>query len=128
MRLIRPERSTHTTEHVSSHPAEHNEGGFDKFTQAYKHYGLNRGEHEGKKGIWYREWAPGCKSIALVGEFNNWEPRDTDWAIKNEFGTFALFLPDKPDGTPAIPHRSKVKARVEFNDGGWADRIPAYIR
>ena len=23
--------------------------------------GLNRGEHEGKPGIWYREWAPAAK-------------------------------------------------------------------
>jgi 1,4-alpha-glucan branching enzyme len=28
------------------------EGGMDKFTQAYKHFGINRGEHEGKQGIW----------------------------------------------------------------------------
>lgn len=27
----------------------------------YDFYGLNRGEHEGKKGIWYREWAPGAQ-------------------------------------------------------------------
>ncbi len=27
----------------------------------YKYYGLNRGEHEGKQGIWYREWAPGAR-------------------------------------------------------------------
>ena len=27
----------------------------------WKYYGLNRGEHEGKTGIWYREWAPGAR-------------------------------------------------------------------
>ena len=27
----------------------------------YKMYGLNRGEHEGQQGIWYREWAPGAR-------------------------------------------------------------------
>ena len=27
----------------------------------YKFMGLNRGTHEGKEGIWYREWAPGAK-------------------------------------------------------------------
>jgi len=107
---------------------EWNEGGFDKFSQAYKTFGLNRGEHEGRQGMWYREWAPGCKSIALVGDFNNWEPRNTDWAVKNDYGVFSLFLPDNEDGTPQVPHRSRVKSRVEFNDGGWADRIPAYIR
>lgn len=40
---------------------DENEGGMDKFTQAYKHFGLNRGEHEGKAGLWYREWAPGAQ-------------------------------------------------------------------
>lgn len=27
----------------------------------YKHYGLNPGTHEGKTGVWYREWAPGAR-------------------------------------------------------------------
>ena len=27
----------------------------------YKLMGLNRGMHEGKTGIWYREWAPNAK-------------------------------------------------------------------
>jgi 1,4-alpha-glucan branching enzyme len=27
----------------------------------YKFMGINRGEHEGKAGLWYREWAPGAK-------------------------------------------------------------------
>lgn len=38
-----------------------NEGGLEKFSQGYKYYGLNRGSHEGKEGIWYREWAPGAR-------------------------------------------------------------------
>lgn len=28
---------------------------------AYNRFGLNRGMHEGRQGIWYREWAPGAK-------------------------------------------------------------------
>jgi hypothetical protein len=59
-------------------------------------------------GIWYREWAPGAKALALVGEFNNWEPRQQDWAIKNEYGVWCLFMPDNPDGSSAIPHRCVV--------------------
>ena len=31
------------------------------FAAGYKYYGLNRGEHDGKVGIWYREWAPGAR-------------------------------------------------------------------
>ena len=41
-----------------------NEGGLEKFSQGYKFYGLNRGEHEGKQGTWYREWAPGARVTA----------------------------------------------------------------
>ena len=42
---------------------------------AYKFYGLNRGEHEGKTGIWYREWAPGAK----VGAGNIGGHRGQGW-------------------------------------------------
>lgn len=49
--------------------------------------------------------APGAKAMALVGEFNNWEPKDNHWAFKNEFGVWELFLPDNNDGSQAIPHR-----------------------
>lgn len=107
---------------------ENNEGGLDNFSKAYNFYGLNRGEKDGKMGIWYREWAPGARAVALVGEFNNWDPAPEHWAEKNDFGQFQLFLPDNEDGTLAIPHRSKIKARVEDCNGEWAEKIPAYIR
>ena len=188
----------------------------------YKFYGLNRGEHEGKKGIWYREWAPGAKvrpparplllgapaacwhcccccccccccrccepfrrpelrlrcgaaalveqpgqgpcraprhacrsaapdapacspsrapphhsrqAVALIGEFNSWEPGPEHWAIKNDFGVWSLFLPDRPDGTPAIQHRcarlpARLRARARLAGGwegsaaGWLERRP----
>jgi len=73
--------------------------------KGYKHYGFNRGECDGQKGIWYREWAPGAKALALIGEFNSWEPKEGNWAVKNEFGVWELFLPDGPDGKSAIPHK-----------------------
>jgi 1,4-alpha-glucan branching enzyme len=107
---------------------DQNEGGLDRFTQGYKHYGLNRGERDGVQGIWYREWAPGAKAVALIGEFNGWEPKDNHWAAKNEFGVWELFLPDAADGTPAIPHRTKIKTRLETAHGEWVERIPAWVK
>ncbi|KAJ9519994.1 hypothetical protein QJQ45_014719, partial [Haematococcus lacustris] len=105
-----------------------NEGGLAKFAQGYKHMGINRGECRGMTGLWYREWAPGAKALCLIGEFNNWKPEDNHWARKNDFGTWELFLPDKPDGTPAIAHRTKIKCRLEGADGAWVERIPAWIK
>jgi 1,4-alpha-glucan branching enzyme len=107
---------------------DQNEGGLEKFSQGWKYYGFNRGECDGKRGIWYREWAPGAKALALVGEFNNWEPRQQDWAIKNEYGVWCLFMPDNPDGSSAIPHRTKIKCRVETISGSWVEKIPAWIK
>lgn len=110
------------------HAIDQNEGGMEKFSQGWKIYGFNRGMHEGKKGIWYREWAPNAKALALVGEFNAWTPKDGHWAIKNEYGVWNLFLPDTPDGKSAIPHKSKIKCRIELVDGSWAEKIPAWIK
>ena len=101
----------------------------DAFSQSYKKFGLHRGASpDGKtKGVWYREWAPAAKAVALVGEFNAWEPREGDWAVRDDFGVWSLFLPDGKDGTPAIKHRTKVKTRLETAYGEWVDRIPAWI-
>ena len=105
-----------------------NEGGLERFTQGYKYFGLNRGEKDGQPGIWYREWAPGAKALALIGEYNGWQAGPEHWAVKNDYGVWELFLPDREDGTPAIGHRTKIKARLETAYGEWVERIPAWIR
>lgn len=45
------------------------------------------------------------QAVALVGEFNNWDPQAEHWASRNNFGVWQLFLPDSADGASAIPHR-----------------------
>ena len=45
------------------------------------------------------------QALALLGEFNTWEPKAEHWAIKNDFGVWSLFLPDGADGSPVIAHR-----------------------
>jgi 1,4-alpha-glucan branching enzyme len=122
----------------------------------YKQYGLNRGIRDGKAGLWYREWAPGAKALALVGEFNDWTPKPEHWAVKNSFGVWELFLPDGPGGKPVVPHRHeregnmacrrvcaghglvliilfllnrcKIKCRLEGANGSWIERIPAWVK
>jgi 1,4-alpha-glucan branching enzyme len=42
----------------------------------------------------YREWAPGAKAAALVGDFNGWEPA---WMNKDEWGVWSVELPDGGD-------------------------------
>ena len=47
---------------------------------------------------------------------------------KNEFGIFEIFLPNNADGSPAIPHGSRVKIHLCGQNGDWIDKIPAWIK
>ncbi|TYI32903.1 hypothetical protein ES332_A04G094700v1 [Gossypium tomentosum] len=98
------------------------EGGLEVFSRGYEKLGFTRSE----TGITYREWAPGAKSAALIGDFNNWSP-SADTMSQNEFGVWEIFLPNTADGSPAIPHGSRVKIRMETRSG-VKDSIPAWIK
>ncbi|XP_078433925.1 starch branching enzyme 2.1 isoform X1 [Wolffia australiana] len=108
-RRIREEINTH-------------EGGLDAFSRGYEKFGFVRSEG----GITYREWAPGAKWAALIGDFNNWDP-NADVMTKNEFGVWEVFLPNNADGSSPIPHGSRVKIRME-TPSGTKDSIPAWIK
>ncbi|XP_027353590.1 1,4-alpha-glucan-branching enzyme 1, chloroplastic/amyloplastic isoform X2 [Abrus precatorius] len=98
------------------------EGGLDAFSRGYENFGFTRST----TGITYREWAPGAKSAALIGDFNNWNP-NADVMTRNEFGVWEIFLPNNVDGSPPIPHGSRVKIRMDTLSG-IKDSIPAWIK
>ncbi|PPR92529.1 hypothetical protein GOBAR_AA28144 [Gossypium barbadense] len=56
------------------------EGGLEVFSRGYEKLGFTRSE----TGITYREWAPGAKSAALIGDFNNWSPSADTMSQVNE--------------------------------------------
>ena len=116
----------------------------------YERMGFTRDE----TGITYREWAPAARAASLFGDFNGWNP-ETHWMSKNEFGVFELHMPNNADGSPAIPHGSRVKIHLQARgcrslararrvalaprpdaqprvrqtaDGSWTDKIPAWIK
>ncbi|KAG6596555.1 1,4-alpha-glucan-branching enzyme 1, chloroplastic/amyloplastic, partial [Cucurbita argyrosperma subsp. sororia] len=101
---------------------DQNEGGLEVFSRGYEKFGFTRSA----TGITYREWAPGATSAALIGDFNNWNP-NADIMTRNEFGVWEIFLPNNADGSPAIPHGSRVKIRMD-SPSGIKDSIPAWIK
>ena len=96
----------------------------DKMSLGHKYFGFNRGEYNGNAGVWYREWAPGALSLALIGDFNGWE-RFRHPMKKDEFGTWSIFLSDE-EYKDKLVHGSKVKVFVSTKDRSL-DRIPTYI-
>ncbi len=94
-------------------------------TLGHQYFGLNRGQHNEQNGVWYREWAPGAHSLALTGDFNQWN-RGSHPMQRDEFGVWSLFLPDSQYDS-LLTHGSRVKVHVSSRSGEM-DRIPAYIR
>ncbi|KAM0907710.1 hypothetical protein ACQ4PT_015932 [Festuca glaucescens] len=78
------------------------EGGMDAFSRGYEKFGFNCSA----EGITYREWAPGAH---------------------DDLGVWEIFLPNNADGSPPIPHGSRVKVRME-TASGIKDSIPAWIK
>ncbi len=92
---------------------------------AYLYFGFNRGEVHGEPGVWYREWAPGAESMALVGEFNLWD-RGANPMERDQWGVWSTFLPDNVYGSRLV-HGGLIKVNVGTKHGSQ-DRLPAYAR
>jgi len=78
-----------------------------------------------KKGWYYKEWAPAAQSLALMGDFNNWD-RTTHQLQKDKYGVWEIFIPDSNEGS-IFKHKQLVKVHV-VSDHKSQDRIPAYIK
>eukprot|EP00446_Apocalathium_sp_SHHI-4_P038691 CAMPEP_0177305258 /NCGR_PEP_ID=MMETSP0368-20130122/7081_1 /TAXON_ID=447022 ORGANISM="Scrippsiella hangoei-like, Strain SHHI-4" /NCGR_SAMPLE_ID=MMETSP0368 /ASSEMBLY_ACC=CAM_ASM_000363 /LENGTH=818 /DNA_ID=CAMNT_0018763881 /DNA_START=42 /DNA_END=2496 /DNA_ORIENTATION=+ len=102
------------------------EGGIEQFAEGYKTFGFNRGEKDNVKGAFFREWLPNAKQVFLIGEFNKWE--NTTALTSEGFGRWVVFLPDKEDGTPMVPHKCQLKVRVETPEGQMIERVPAWTK
>lgn len=92
----------------------------------HQYFGLNPGQQGKAHGIWYREWAPGAKSLALIGDFNKWD-RQSHPLEKDQYGIWSIFIPQDSSAGKRLTHDSKVKVHV-ITDHTAYDRLPAYIR
>lgn len=100
-------------------------GSLAEFGRGYAHFGLNRGECEGRPGVWYREWAPSAIAMSLTGDFNGWD-RLAHPLRPDESGVWSRFFADE-DYAECLTHGSRVKVHVHSVTGP-RDRLPAYIR
>lgn len=88
---------------------------------------LYYGVHRDSKGYWFREFAPAARALVLVGDFNDWLP-DKDYFAHKEWsftnlggGNWELFVPGE-----RIKEGELFKWMVQFSNGEWGERIPAY--
>ena len=89
------------------------------FANAHEYFGF----HKFYDGTWvYREWAPGADALYLVGDMNDWQPRDLRMN-RLDNGVFEIYLPKDKN----LYHGCHVKVMVE-GGGRFVERIPVYAK
>ncbi|XP_026190049.1 uncharacterized protein LOC34619934 [Cyclospora cayetanensis] len=131
-------------------------GGLEAFASGHKVFGFQRIKSGGLCGWEYREWLPNAKAVYLFGDFNGWKrtshPLNRERRavaphfFEASFGAlkgakdaqpqsetsdelssvWSIFLPDNPDGTPALFHRCRMRVLVVPYEGEPIDRVPAW--
>jgi len=94
-------------------------GSLAEFACAHEYYGLHRAED----GWVFREWAPNATAIWLVGDFSEWQVRDT--FRLNRLPGRDVWEVRLPAG--ALCHGQCYRLEMEW-EGGRGERIPAYAR
>lgn len=110
----------------------------------YEKLGAHPMTVEGTEGVLFAVWAPNCKRVSVVGDFNGWDGRVHQMRRLADSGIFELFIPGVPVGSnykfelklksgitylKADPYCNAAQLRpdtasvvVDLNDFGWEDR------
>ncbi|OEL19739.1 1,4-alpha-glucan-branching enzyme 2-2, chloroplastic/amyloplastic [Dichanthelium oligosanthes] len=105
---------------------DQHEGGLDAFSRGYEKLGFTRSDNRFPLLFSALKVLPTENGLLehmihlLAYTFLQVEPQ-------NEYGVWEIFLPNNADGSPAIPHGSRVKIRMD-TPSGVKDSIPAWIK
>ncbi len=67
--------------------------GEGKHERIYEKLGAHLIMHEGQRGVAFAVWAPNAKSIAVVGNFNEWNGAKHQMRLLGSSGVWELFVP-----------------------------------
>ena len=67
--------------------------------QLYNALGARMVEHQGVEGVKFGVWAPGAKSVSLVGDFNYWDGRVNPLRTLGSSGVWEIFIPGLKEGS-----------------------------
>ena len=66
--------------------------------EIYKLMGAHPTKQKGKDGVYFAVWAPRAQEVALVGDFNGWDPNKNIMKCDNDMGIYQLFIPGVKSG------------------------------
>ena len=66
--------------------------------EIYKLMGAHPTKQKGKDGVYFAVWAPRAQEVAVVGDFNEWDPEKNIMKCDNDMGIYQLFIPGVKSG------------------------------
>lgn len=67
--------------------------------RAYRFLGANHTQVNGVDGVLFAVWAPSAQSVAVVGDFNAWNPNSHPMLVHAGFGVWECFIPGVVSGS-----------------------------
>lgn len=87
---------------------------------AYQYFGSKEIEVLGQKGYYFAVWAPNATRIAVIGEFNNWNPNLHDLFVRlDRSGIWEGFI-------PAVTKGTQYKYRIQGYNGMITEKGDPY--
>ncbi len=88
--------------------------------RAYDTFGAHLVEEEGRTGTRFVVWAPSARAVAVIGEFNAWDPTRHPMRLRPATGVWEVFIPD-------VGHGALYKYAISAQDRAeWADKADPY--
>src|SRR5262245_5859509 len=91
-----------------------------KHYRSYERLGAHVVERDSVAGTAFAVWAPGAESVAVIGNFNGWDPRAHPLRARGHSGIWETFVPSV--GSGAL-YKYRIASRVE---GAQADKADPY--
>jgi 1,4-alpha-glucan branching enzyme len=79
--------------------------------RAYEKLGAHLSEVNGVGGIHFAVWAPGARSVSVIGDFNNWDRRSHAMRVLGSSGIWEIFIPGLPEG---VLYKYQVKTQTGY--------------
>jgi 1,4-alpha-glucan branching enzyme len=85
----------------------------------YEKLGAHLSEVDGIGGIQFAVWAPGARSVSVIGSFNGWDRRRHAMRVLGSSGVWEIFIPGLPEG-------ELYKYQIKTQDGKFIDKSDPY--
>ena len=86
----------------------------------YRKLGAHPRSIDGTSGINFAVWAPNCYKVAVVGDFNRWDPRAHPMEANGDSGIWELFVPGLKTGSN---YKYEIRSH---HDGYRAEKADPY--